>query len=102
MAEINLDSFSAVDAFDEESLLAAKQFAVQLAALVKAHIERTKLSARLREFEMLELITSALHDAHTPQIVAGCVVRETTRLVNAAADQRRSDEYAALERRGVV
>ena len=83
MAEINLDSFSDVDAFNGDSLLAAKQFAVQIAALVKAQRERAKLTARLREFEMLELMTSALHDAHTPQHVAAAVVKETTRLLNA-------------------
>lgn len=83
MAEINLDSFSAIDAFNDESVLAAKQFVVQIAALVKAQRERAKLEARLREFEMLELITSALHDAHTPQVVAAAVMGETTRLLNA-------------------
>ena len=82
MAEINLDSFSAIDAFNDESVTAARQFAVQIAALVKAQRERGKLTARLREFEMLELITSALHDAHTPAIVAASVVSETMRLVN--------------------
>ena len=83
MAEINLDSFSSVNAFSDESLVTAKQFAVQIAALVKAQRERGKLTARLREFEMLELVTSALHDAHTPEIVAASVVGETVRLMNA-------------------
>ena len=83
MAEINLDSFSTISAFNDESVIAAKQFAVQVAALVKAQRERGKLTARLREFEMLELITSALHNAHTPEIVAESVVKETTRLLNA-------------------
>ncbi len=81
VAEINLDSFTVKHAFTEESITCAKQFAVQVAALVKAQIERGKLEARLREFEMLELITSALHDAHTPEIVAAAVVRETVRLL---------------------
>ena len=83
MAEINLDSFSSDSAFSDESVVAAKQFAVQIAALVKAQRERAKLAARLREFEMLELITSALHDAHTPETVAASVVSETVRLMNA-------------------
>ena len=81
MAEINLDSFTVTHAFTEESITCAKQFAVQVAALVKAQIERGKLEARLREFEMLESITTALHDAHTPEIVAAAVVRETVRLL---------------------
>jgi putative nucleotidyltransferase with HDIG domain len=81
-ADINLDSFSAPNAFSDESLRTARQFALQVAALVKAGRERDKLESRLREFEFLELVTGALHGAHTGPQIAQSVVGETVRLMD--------------------
>ncbi len=82
MADINLDNFSHANAFTEESVQTARQFALQLAALLKAQLEREKLESRLREFEFLELVTSALHNAHTGARIAESVVTETVRLMS--------------------
>jgi putative nucleotidyltransferase with HDIG domain len=82
VADINLDSFSAANAFTTESVQTARQFALQAAALLKAQREREKLESRLREFEFLELVTSALHHAHTGARIAEAVVSETVRLMS--------------------
>ncbi len=81
VAEISLDSFKSEKAFSDESVAAARQFALQAAALIAAKREQFNLESRLREFEVLESVTSALHNAHSLEDICERVMLETVRLI---------------------
>jgi HD-GYP domain-containing protein (c-di-GMP phosphodiesterase class II) len=82
VADLNLDSFSNEMAFNDDSIRAARQFAVQMGALMSAQRERKELEARLREFASLEAVAEALHDARTPSRIAESVLEQATILLN--------------------
>jgi GAF domain-containing protein len=82
VAEISLDSFKSEKAFSDESVSAARQFALQAAALIAAKREQFNLESRLREFEVLESVTSALHNAHSLEDICERVMLETVRLIS--------------------
>jgi putative nucleotidyltransferase with HDIG domain len=81
VAEISLDNFQSEKAFAEESVAAARQFALQAAALIAAKREQLNLEARLQEFEVLENVTGALHNAHSLEDICERVTLETVRLI---------------------
>jgi putative nucleotidyltransferase with HDIG domain len=81
VAEISLDNFKSEKAFSDESVAAARQFALQAAALIAAKREQLDLESRLREFEVLESVTSALHNAHSLDDICERVMLETVRLI---------------------
>jgi putative nucleotidyltransferase with HDIG domain len=82
VAEISLDNFKSEKAFSDESVSAARQFALQAAALIAAKREQINLESRLREFEVLESVTSALHNAHSLEDICERVMLETVRLIS--------------------
>ncbi len=82
VADLNLDSFSNETAFSEDSIRAARQFAIQMGALMSAQRERKELEARLREFASLEAVAEALHDARTPYQIAESVLEQAILLLN--------------------
>jgi putative nucleotidyltransferase with HDIG domain len=81
VAEISLDSFKSEKAFGDESIAAARQFSLQAAALIAAKREQLDLESRLREFEVLESVTGALHNAHSLEDICERVTLETVRLI---------------------
>jgi putative nucleotidyltransferase with HDIG domain len=81
VVEISLDSFKSEKAFGEESIAAARQFSLQAAALIAAKREQLDLESRLREFEVLESVTGALHNAHSLEDICERVTLETVRLI---------------------
>ncbi len=82
VADLNLDSFSNETAFNEDSIRAARQFAIQMGALMSAQRERKELEARLREFAALEAVAQALHDARSPLQIAESVLEQAVMLLN--------------------
>ncbi len=82
VADLNLDNFSNENAFNQDSIRGARQFAVQLAALMSAQRERSDLEARSREFTSLEAVAEALHDARTPARIAESVLEQAVMLLN--------------------
>ncbi len=81
VAEISLDNFNSDKGFSEESVAAARQFSLQAAALISAKREQHNLEARLQEFEVLESVTGALHNAHSLEDICERVTLETVRLI---------------------
>jgi putative nucleotidyltransferase with HDIG domain len=81
VAEISLDNFKSEKAFGDESVAAARQFSLQAAALISAKREQLNLESRLREFEVLESVTGALHNAHSLEDICERVMLETVRLI---------------------
>jgi putative nucleotidyltransferase with HDIG domain len=82
VADLNLDNFSNEMAFNDDSIRAARQFSIQMGALMSAQRERKELEARLREFASLEAVAEALHDARTPNRIAESVLEQATILLN--------------------
>jgi HD-GYP domain-containing protein (c-di-GMP phosphodiesterase class II) len=82
LADLNLDNFSNELAFNDDSIRAARQFSIQMGALMSAQRERRELEARLREFASLEAVAEALHDARTPSRIAESVLEQASRLLN--------------------
>ena len=81
VVEISLDNFQTEKAFGDESVAAARQFSLQAAALIAAKREQLNLESRLQEFEVLESVTSALHNAHSLEDICERVALETVRLI---------------------
>jgi HD-GYP domain-containing protein (c-di-GMP phosphodiesterase class II) len=82
LADLNLDNFSNENAFGEDSIQAAKQFSIQMGALITAQRERRELETRLREFAAIEAITEALHDARTPVQIADSILKQAMNLLS--------------------
>ncbi len=82
VADLNLDNFNNEYAFNEDSIRAARQFSIQMGALMSAQRERKELEARLREFASLEAVAEALHDARTPNSIAESVLEQAVLLLN--------------------
>jgi putative nucleotidyltransferase with HDIG domain len=81
VVEISLDNFQTEKAFGDESVAAARQFSLQAAALIAAKREQLNLESRLQEFEVLESVTGALHNAHSLEDICERVALETVRLI---------------------
>jgi HD-GYP domain-containing protein (c-di-GMP phosphodiesterase class II) len=81
LADLNLDNFGNENAFGEDSIQAARQFSIQVGALISAQRERRELETRLREFAAIEAITEALHDARTPAQIADAILKRTIELL---------------------
>ena len=82
VADLNLDNFSSETAFGSDTIHIARQFAVQMGALMSAQRERRELEARLREFASLEAVAEALHDARTQTQIAESVLEQAVVLLN--------------------
>ncbi|WP_051304101.1 GAF domain-containing protein [Calidithermus chliarophilus] len=78
---INLDNFSDEQALDESSVRAARNYALQIAALVANKRERAALEARLREFEVIESLTKRLQRATTPEGISQVLNQEIAGLI---------------------
>jgi HD-GYP domain-containing protein (c-di-GMP phosphodiesterase class II) len=81
VAELNLDHFSSPKAFDQVSVSIARQYSLQVTALLSAREGRAELEARSREFEALERIINALQGVNTSLELAVRVSAETSRLL---------------------
>ena len=80
VADINLDAFED-RAFDQDSIAIARQYALQVTALVASLRERAKLELRVREFEVIEALSAALRNLDCPQTITQRIVDETSRLM---------------------
>ncbi len=81
VAEINLDAFRD-RAFSEQSLEIARQYALQVAALLAARRQQAELEARIHEFEVIEALSAALRGLKGTREITRRLVRETIRLMN--------------------
>jgi HD-GYP domain-containing protein (c-di-GMP phosphodiesterase class II)/putative methionine-R-sulfoxide reductase with GAF domain len=81
VADINLDAFED-GVFNQDSIAIARQYALQVTALVASLRERAKLELRVREFEVIETLSAALRDLDSPQAITQRIVDETARLTN--------------------
>ncbi|MFN3265869.1 MAG: HD domain-containing phosphohydrolase [Deinococcales bacterium] len=84
LADLSFDNFSNENAFSEDSIQAARQFSIQIGALINAQNERRELEARLREFAAIEAVAEALHDARSSAQIAGGILEQTMRLLDTA------------------
>ncbi len=82
VADLNLDNFSNEYGFNQDSIRAARQFSIQMGALISAQRERRELEARLREFASLEAVAEALHDARTPVQIANSILEQAKTLLH--------------------
>ncbi|RIH81383.1 Cyclic di-GMP phosphodiesterase response regulator RpfG [Calidithermus terrae] len=82
VAEINLDSLSDPAAFDADSVHIARDYALQITALLVARRDREELEARAREFEVIEAATEALRGATSSRGIAERLQVEIARLMN--------------------
>jgi HD-GYP domain-containing protein (c-di-GMP phosphodiesterase class II) len=82
LADLNLDNFGNENAFTEDSIQAARQFALQVGALISAQRERRELETRLREFSAIEAVAEALHDARTSAKIAESILEQAMRLLD--------------------
>jgi HD-GYP domain-containing protein (c-di-GMP phosphodiesterase class II) len=81
LADLNLDNFGNENAFGEDSIQAARQFALQVGALISAQRERRELETRLREFAAIEAVAEALHDARNPVQIANSILEQAVQLL---------------------
>jgi HD-GYP domain-containing protein (c-di-GMP phosphodiesterase class II) len=82
LADLNLDNFGNENAFGEASVEAARQFALQVGALISAQRERRELETRLREFAAIEAVAQALHDARNPVQIANSILEQAVQLLD--------------------
>ncbi len=87
VAEINLDAFRD-QAFSEQSVEVARQYALQVTVLLAAHRQQAELEARIHEFEVIEALSGALRGLKGTGEITKRLVRETIRLM--------SSEHAGL------
>lgn len=83
-ADLNLDNFSNENAFGDTSIEAARQFSIQIGALISAQRERRELETRLREFAAIEAVAEALHDANNTSQIASSILEQTMQLLGIA------------------
>ena len=81
LAYINLDAFASEHAFDQASTEIARQYALQATALLTASRERAALEARLRELEVLEVISDELRTARDRDEITRRVVQKLIELL---------------------
>jgi HD-GYP domain-containing protein (c-di-GMP phosphodiesterase class II) len=81
LADLNLDNFGNENAFGEDSIEAARQFSLQVGALISAQRERRELETRLREFAAIEAVAEALHDARNSVQIANSILEQAVQLL---------------------
>ncbi|WP_197050728.1 HD domain-containing phosphohydrolase [Deinococcus sp. YIM 77859] len=83
VAFLNLDRFSAEDAFGPEALARVSDFAAQMAVLLGARARRQREARRHRELEALARITAALRDASSADAIISAMTAMTSPLLDA-------------------
>lgn len=82
VAHLNIDSFSHSHAFQGPGREVAREFGVQIAALLRAAQDRRQAAARQHELEALMRVTAALRQARSEQDIAQALVNETSALLH--------------------